>query len=167
MDPPVLIALDEIGNLSPLPALPALMAEGGGSGITTLAVLQSLAQAREKWNEHNASAIWDASIVKIVLGGGSNARDLQDLQTLFGERDDLTDSYSFDHNGQRTTQRTARRMPVLPVDMIRSLPFGTGIVVLRSARPIVTDLRPWTSRRDAAQLLGDRAAVETTIRAAH
>ena len=167
LDPPVLMALDEIGNLAPLPALPSLMAEGGGSGVTTLAVLQSLAQAREKWGEHNASAIWDASIVKVILGGGSNARDLQDLQTLFGERDELTDSYSYDHSGQRTTQRAQRRAPVLPVDMIRSLPFGTGIVVLRSARPIVTDLRAWTARRDAQQLLADRAAVEAAIRAAH
>ena len=34
LDPPVLMALDEIGNLAPLPSLPVLMAEGGGTGIT-------------------------------------------------------------------------------------------------------------------------------------
>ncbi len=33
LDPPLLLALDEIGNLAPLPSLPALMSEGGGSGI--------------------------------------------------------------------------------------------------------------------------------------
>src|SRR5699024_10939751 len=44
LDPPMLLCLDEIGNLAPLPSLPTLMAEGGGTGITTLAVLQSLAQ---------------------------------------------------------------------------------------------------------------------------
>ena len=167
LDPPLLLALDEIGNLSPLPALPSLMAEGGGTGITTLAVLQSLAQAREKWGEHNASAIWDASILKVILGGGSNARDLQELSTLFGERDEPTDSLTYDHNGQRSMQRSIRRVPVLPPDAIRALPFGVGITVLRSARPIVTDLRPWTSRRDARQLLADRASVEAAIRAAH
>jgi type IV secretion system protein VirD4 len=48
LDPPLLLALDEIANLTPLPSLPQLMAEGGGSGITTLAVLQSLAQARNR-----------------------------------------------------------------------------------------------------------------------
>ena len=36
------MALDEIGNLSPLPSLSVLMAEGGGTGITTMPVLQSL-----------------------------------------------------------------------------------------------------------------------------
>ena len=38
LDPPVLLALDEIGNLAPLPSLPTLMAEGGGTGITTMPV---------------------------------------------------------------------------------------------------------------------------------
>jgi type IV secretion system protein VirD4 len=38
LDPPLLLALDEIGNLAPLPSLPVLMAEGGGTGITTLPV---------------------------------------------------------------------------------------------------------------------------------
>ena len=51
------------------------MAEGGGTGITTRPVLQSLAQARDRWSEHQAGAIWDASIVKIILGGASNSRD--------------------------------------------------------------------------------------------
>ena len=36
MDPPLLLALDEIGNVAPLPSLPTLMAEGGGTGITPL-----------------------------------------------------------------------------------------------------------------------------------
>ena len=88
LDPPVLLALDEIGNLAPLPSLPVLMAEGGGTGITTMPVLQSLSQARDKWGEHAASTIWDASIVKVVLGGASASKDLQELSVLIGERDD-------------------------------------------------------------------------------
>ena len=91
LDPPLLLALDEIGNLVPLPSLPTLMAEGGGTGITTMPVLQSLAQARDRWSEHQAGAIWDASIVKIILGGASNSRDHQDLSTLIGERHEYTD----------------------------------------------------------------------------
>ena len=41
--------------------------------------LAVLAQARDRWSEHQAGAIWDASIVKIIPGGASNSRDLQDL----------------------------------------------------------------------------------------
>src|SRR5690625_4183755 len=61
LDPPLLLALDEIGNLAPLPSLPMLMAEGGGPGITTMPVLQSLAQARDRWSEHQAGEIGRAS----------------------------------------------------------------------------------------------------------
>lgn len=164
MEPPLLFALDEIGNLAPLPSLPTLMAEGGGTGITTLPVLQSLAQAREKWGENNANAIWDASIVKIILGGASNSRDLQDLSTLIGDRDESTDSVTTDAYGSHSTQRSLRRVPVLPPDVLRTLPFGTGVVMLRTARPIITILRAWPDRRDSAQLQHDRSEIERLLR---
>jgi type IV secretion system protein VirD4 len=146
LDPPVLMALDEIGNLAPLPSLPVLMAEGGGTGITALPVLQSLAQARNKWGDHAASTIWDASIVKVVLGGASASKDLQELSVLIGERDERTDTVSIGDYGQRSLQRSSRRVAVMPPERIRTLPFGTGLVLLRSAPPIVAALRPWTSR---------------------
>lgn len=119
------------------------MAEGGGTGITTLPVLQSLAQARDKWSENQAGAIWDAPIVKVILGGASNSKDLQDLSTLIGERDEFTDSVTLGDHGTRANQRSVKRVPILPPDRIRTLPFGTGVTLLRAAPPIMTDLRPW------------------------
>ena len=163
LDPPLLLALDEIGNLAPLPSLPTLMAEGGGTGITTLPVLQSLAQARDKWSENQAGAIWDASIVKIILGGASNSRDLQDLSTLIGERDEYTDSVTLGDHGSRSNQRSIRRVPIFPPDRIRTLPFGTAVTLLRAAPPIVTDLRPWPTRPDATQLKTDRTELESLL----
>ncbi|MDI4643273.1 TraM recognition domain-containing protein [Rhodoblastus acidophilus] len=164
LDPPLLLALDEIGNLSPLPSLPMLMAEGGGTGITTMPVLQSLSQARDKWGDHAAGAIWDASIVKVILGGASSARDLQDLSSLIGDRDERTDTISIGDYGSRSLQRSTRRVPVMPPETIRTLPFGNALVLLRSAPPLVTDLRPWTSRKDAEELGRERALVEAALR---
>jgi type IV secretory pathway TraG/TraD family ATPase VirD4 len=146
LDPPLLLALDEIGNLSPLPSLPVLMAEGGGTGITTMPVLQSLSQARDRWGDHAASAIWDAAIVKVILGGSSASKDLQELSSLIGERDEITDTVSIGDYGSRSLQRSTRRVPVMPPERLRTLPFGTGLVLLRSAPPIVTTLRAWTQR---------------------
>lgn len=166
LDPPLLMALDEIGNLSPLPSMPVLMAEGGGTGITTMPVLQSLSQARDKWGDHAAGAIWDASIVKVVLGGTSAARDLQDLSSLIGERDERTDTISVGDYGSRSLQRSMRRVPVLPPEAIRTLPFGTALVLLRSAPPVVTDLRPWTARPDSVQVNRDRVTIESALGAA-
>lgn len=164
LDPPVLLALDEIGNLAPLPSLPVLMAEGGGTGITTMPVLQSLAQARQRWGDNAATAIWDASIAKIVLGGASGSRDLQDISTLIGERDEVTDSVTVGERGLRSNQRSTRRVPIMPPDVIRTLPYGTALLMLRAAPPIVTQLREWTSRPDGAKLRDDRARIEEQLR---
>jgi type IV secretion system protein VirD4 len=164
LDPPLLMALDEIGNLSPLPSLPVLMAEGGGTGITTMPVLQSLSQARDKWGDHAAGAIWEASIVKVILGGTSSARDLQDLSALIGERDEHTDTISVGDYGSRSLQRSTRRVPVMPPETIRTLPFGTALLLLRSAPPLVTDLRPWTDRADADTIRTHRLDVEIALR---
>ncbi|MFC8797022.1 type IV secretory system conjugative DNA transfer family protein [Promicromonospora sp. NPDC057138] len=165
LDPPLLLALDEIGNLAPLPSLPTLMAEGGGTGLTTMPVLQSLSQARDKWGENAANAIWDAAIVKIVLGGSSSPKDLADFSTLIGERDEFTDTHTRGDHGSRSVQRSVRRVAILPPQAIRMLPFGISLVLLRAAPPIIADLRTWTARPDAAQLTDDRTQVETLLQA--
>ncbi|BDZ61101.1 hypothetical protein Lsed01_02503 [Demequina sediminis] len=164
LDPPLLMALDEIGNLAPLPSLPVLMAEGGGTGITTMPVLQSMAQARDRWGRDAATAISDASIAKVILGGASSSSDLQELSTLIGERDEMTDSITYGDRGSRANQRSIRRLAVMPPNIIRTLPYGTSLVLLRNAPPIITRMREWTARRDARTLKSDRAAVEDLLR---
>lgn len=123
-----------------------------------------MSQARDKWGDHAAGAIWDASIVKIILGGASSARDLQDLSALIGERDESTDTISIGDYGSRSLQRSTRRVPVMPPETIRTLPFGTALVLLRSAPPLVTDLHAWTSRAEAEHLGRERALVEAALR---
>lgn len=160
LDPPLLLALDEIANLTPLPSLPSLMAEGGGSGITTLTVLQSLAQARHRWGEHAADTIWDAATVKIVLGGLAKLRDLEDVARLLGEVDEPTQTFSRGRAGERSSTTSLRQVPVMPPSVLRTLPFGTGVLLLRHARPVVIDLQAWPDGPDAGRLADGRRAVE-------
>lgn len=51
----------------------------------------------------------------------------------------------------------------MPPDTIRTLPFGTALVLLRAAPPIVTKMLTWTRRPDAAQLRDDRAGIEALL----
>jgi len=166
LDPPLLLALDEIANLTPLPSLPQLMAEGGGTGITTLAVLQSLAQARNRWGEHAADAIWDAATVKVVLGGLAKYRDLDDVARLLGEVDELTETRSQGRGGERSSSTSVRMLPVMPPSVLRTLPFGMGVLLLRQSRPVVIDLCGWPARPDADRLRADQRAVEAATAAA-
>ena len=164
LEPPLALVLDEAANY-PLPSLPALMSEGGGSGITTLAVIQSLSQARDRWGRDAAGAIWDSAVVKVVLGGSSNSDDLADISRLVGERD--TPERSETVGGGRAGRSVStqnRPRPILEPASIRRIPVGHGLLLLRSAPPIMMRLRPWTARPDAADLASDRRTFETAMR---
>jgi type IV secretory pathway TraG/TraD family ATPase VirD4 len=162
LDPPLALVLDEAANY-PLPSLPSLMSEGGGTGITTMAVLQSLSQARDRWGRERAGAIWDAAIVKVVLGGSANADDLADISRLVGEREAEERSVS-SGSGGRTVSVSTRPRAVLEPSMLRRIGFGQALLLLRSAPPVMLTLRPWTARRDAAELWADRAELEEAVR---
>ena len=131
LDPPLALILDEAANYT-LPSLPSLISEGGGTGITTIAVLQSLAQARARWGEHDGTAIYDAASSKIILGGSTNARDLHDLAQLIGERDEHTHTTSYDGTGRRGTSTATRRVPIVDPAALRALPYGTALLLHRA-----------------------------------
>jgi len=154
--------LDEAANY-PLPSLTSLMSEGGGTGITTMVVLQSLAQARAVWGEHEAAAIWDAASVKLILGGGSNARDLEDLSRLIGQRDEKQFTQSIGPDGRQSHSSSLREVPVMDTARLRMLPFGTAVLMLRAARPIVLTMTSWAKRPEAAELQSSRRQLEEVI----
>jgi type IV secretory pathway TraG/TraD family ATPase VirD4 len=157
LDPPLLLLLDEAANIAPIPSLPHLLADGGGGGITTVAVLQSLAQARHRWGQPAAEAIWDAATTKVVLGGLSEADDLARISRLAGEIDEPTVTRTTGPGGG-SMSISVRRLPALPVERLRTLAPGQAIVLARHTPPVHTRLRPWTQlpqadiiRRDAAE----------------
>ena len=162
LDPPLALVLDEAANY-PLPSLPSLMSDGGGSGITTVAVLQSLAQARDRWGPDAAGAIWDSAIAKIILGGSANADDLADISRLIGEAEvrEVSHTYTPGPSG-RSMSTSLRYRPILEPSELRRLPIGAGLLLLRSAPPIMMRLKPWTFRSDAAALRSARSEWETT-----
>ncbi|MET9930354.1 MULTISPECIES: type VI secretion protein [unclassified Streptomyces] len=49
LDPPLTLVLDDVAAVAPLPALPALLAEGRTRGLPTLALMRSREQARTRW----------------------------------------------------------------------------------------------------------------------
>jgi type IV secretion system protein VirD4 len=111
LDPPLLLMLDEAANIAYLPSLTAMVAAGGGRGVTTVNVWQSRAHARDRWGTDAERAIWGASTVKLVLGGLSDAQDLQDLSTLVGTREERTDTVSVNGDGSRSTSSSWREVP--------------------------------------------------------
>ncbi|NWL29137.1 type VI secretion protein [Paenarthrobacter ureafaciens] len=166
LDPPLSLILDEIANLSPWPGLPVVLSDGGGIGISTLVVLQSLSQARSGWSMEEAATIWDSAIIKVIFGGGSDERDLRSLAGLLGERSLIMNTRSWSAQGRQDGEQI-RDTPVIRLDEIRRLPVGTALMLGRRTRPILLDLRDWHKRKDAAELGRSKVETERELAAGH
>ena len=59
--------------------------------------------------------------------------------------------------------RALRETPVMATSRLRMLPFGTAVMMLRAARPIVLSMKSWTQRPDAAELQLSRRRLEKVI----
>ncbi len=99
--PPVLLALDELANIAPIPDLPSMISEGGGQGLLTLACLQDLSQARHRWPDH-ADGFPSLFGTTVVLPGIGDVRTLEALSTLAGDEEIPTRTISW---GQAASDR--------------------------------------------------------------
>ena len=90
---PVVLALDEVANIAPIPDLPSMVSEGGGQGLLTLACLQDLSQARGRWGPL-AEGFLSLFGTTVVLPGIGDVRTLQALSALAGDEEVPTRSVS-------------------------------------------------------------------------
>jgi type IV secretion system protein VirD4 len=142
-EPPVLLALDEVANVAPLPDLPALVSEGGGQGVLTLACLQDLSQARRRWGQA-ADGFGSLFGATVVLPGIGDVRTLEALSVLCGSGDVWVRSES--RTGwarpRSRTWSTRRQRRLAPDEIARGWP-GHGLLLGGGRAPAWTPLPPW------------------------
>ena len=167
LSPPLSLVLDELTQFCPLPNLPQLMADGGGSGVFTSVFVQNIGQLKRVYGEAGAMAIWGAATVKIVLGSGGEPNELRDVSQLIGDvevRDQtLSRGYGTQFGRQYSTGEHVRKEPIASVSFLRELPPAEGVLLYRHVRAIRIKLRAWYQRRDAHQLKEDEAAVRKAL----
>ena len=98
-DSRLLLALDEIANVAPLPDLTTIVSEGGGLGVTTLACLQDLSQARHRWGDV-ASGFLSLFPTSVVLPGITDRDTLELLSLVAGQRHQVQRTTQLDHRGR-------------------------------------------------------------------
>jgi len=163
LSPPLGLFIDEAAQIAPLPTLPSLLADGGGQGITTVVVLQSLGQARERWGDDGATAMWDACSAKLVFGGLSSHRDLEAIARLSPEIDEPVPSRSRSRDGW-SESTTTRRAPALTPADVREIPRWQALLLYPGLRPVLTLQRPWWEEPRYARLIHPaREAIEDQL----
>ncbi|RLK58371.1 type IV secretory system conjugative DNA transfer family protein [Actinokineospora cianjurensis] len=147
LDPPLRAVLDEAANVSPLDDLASLMADSGGRGIQLYVYAQSMSQLRQRWGPEQALEIWDNASIKLVLGGMSASRDLEEISRLLTMRDIAQTSVSTGTgSGQVTVSQ--RRQRALTGSEIRELPEGQALLLYRNVAGTVVDLLGWWETPD-------------------
>jgi type IV secretion system protein VirD4 len=135
LDPPLLMALDEVTQICPVP-LPSWLSDSGGKGIQIAAVVHGEAQLAERWGDHGRQIVLDTSSVKVFLPGITDTTTLQAAATLCGQA-------AWKIRGQQH----ATRHDVATPDMIRQLPAGFALVIRGGCAPVITRLpRAWRNR---------------------
>jgi type IV secretion system protein VirD4 len=134
LDPPLLMGLDEVTQICPVP-LPSWLSDSGGKGIQVVAVVHGEGQLAERWGDHGRQTVLDTSSVKAYLPGITDTATLEAASTLCGEA-------SWKLRGQDH----ATRHPVATPDMIRQLPAGTALVIRGGNAPVIARLpRAWNN----------------------
>ncbi len=128
----VLLVLDELANIAPLHDLPELVSEGGSQGLVTLACLQDLSQARQRWGVA-ADGFFSLFGAKIILGGLGDLRTLEAVSLVAGDRDVTVRSVTRSGRGQTSRTRATRRQRLLPPDAIATLARTQALVITAGA----------------------------------
>jgi type IV secretion system protein VirD4 len=101
-----------------------------------------------------------------VLPGSSNADDLADISRLLGDRTVVERTETTQHGSGKSVSASKTQRPILDPATIRTLRPGHALLLLRSAKPIMLSLQPWTARPDAEAIRAARAQIEASFRAA-
>jgi type IV secretion system protein VirD4 len=147
LDPPMLMAMDEVTQICPVP-LPLWMADSAGKGILIVAVCHGLAQLEARWDKPGAQAIWDTAGIKVILGGISDPATLDRLSRLCGEIALRTHSRTRNDDGHWAHTRIYQHVRVLPLELLRTLPEWRALILRTNLSPVIVRLRMAWRRRD-------------------
>jgi type IV secretion system protein VirD4 len=142
LDPPLLMALDEVAQICPVP-VPSWLADSGGKGIQIITVAHGEAQLRGRWGPDGARIIMDTSGAKIWLPGISDTATLEAASALCGSTAMKEARNALDRHHERPDQYA--RHPVLTPDMIRQLPARYALIIRGGMSPVIARLpMAWT-----------------------
>lgn len=139
---PLLVLLDEAGNICRIPDLPERYSHYRDRGIVVVTILQSDHQGKQVWPHGGFEALLAAAMWWVFAGGNASAGFYRDVSELIGDYSYQERSASSGRNGGsvQVATRTERIMDVSDLD---SLTFGRMIVFASGARPALVRAQPW------------------------
>ncbi|MBV8991478.1 MAG: type IV secretory system conjugative DNA transfer family protein [Solirubrobacterales bacterium] len=149
---PLLLCLDEAGNIAPLPNLAEIASTAPSHNIQLISIFHDLAQARSRYRQQ-AETVVNSHRARMLLPGVADLETLRYFAGLVGDEETRDRSVTTGAGG--TTRSTAvRRRPLVAAEALRQLPHGHGLLLYGRIPPLELRLRMWFADRRLRRLAG-------------
>ena len=147
LDPPLLLMLDEAGNIAPLRQLGTYASSLASQGCQLVSVFQNLSQIRDRYG-NQANTIVTNHLAKVLMAGTTD-RELLDLLThLLGKQESTEESVTYAADGSRTSTASVRQHDLAPIHTLVQQRPGQVLALLSHCKPVKLRVRPYTETAD-------------------
>lgn len=149
INPALLLALDEVCNIAPLPNLDEIASTGPGQGVHLLCVLQNISQSYDRWGRDRAETIIANHRARLFCSGIGDRATLDYLRGTLGEEEIArisTQQRGISVPGART--HSTEHRPLATPHRIRQADRASSLLVYGRLAPAWITLR---ARRDGGQ----------------
>jgi type IV secretion system protein VirD4 len=149
---PLLLCLDEAGNVAPLPNLAEIASTAPSHNIQLISIFHDLAQARSRYGRQ-AETVINSHRARMLLPGVADLDTLRYFAGLVGEEEtrEITRTTG---SGGTTRSSGSRRRPLVAAEALRQLPEHHALLVYGRIPPTRLRLRLWFADRRLRRLAG-------------
>jgi type IV secretion system protein VirD4 len=147
---PLLLCLDEAGNVAPLPNLAEIASTAPSHNIQLVSIFHDLAQARTRYGRQ-AETVVNSHRARMLLPGVADLETLRYFAGLVGEEEarDYTRTIGA---GGTTRSAALRRRPLVAPEALRQLREGHALLLYGRIPPARVRLRMWFADRRLRRL---------------
>jgi type IV secretion system protein VirD4 len=151
---PLLLCLDEAGNVAPLPNLGEIASTAPSHNIQLVSIFHDLAQARSRYGRQ-AETVVNSHRARMLLPGVADLDTLRYFSGLAGDEEarELSRTTGAGAGGGTRTS-SVRRRPLIAPEALRQLPEGQALLLYGRLAPAQIQLRMWFADRRLRKLAG-------------
>jgi type IV secretion system protein VirD4 len=149
---PLLLCLDEAGNVAPLPNLAEIASTAPSHNIQLVSIFHDLAQARSRYGQQ-AETVVNSHRARMLLPGVADLDTLRYFAGLVGDeeaRETTRTTGAGSGGGTRTS--AVRRRPLVAPEALRQLPERHALLLYGRVPPAEIELRMWFADRRLRKL---------------
>ncbi len=147
---PLLLCLDEAGNVAPLPNLAEIASTAPSHNIQLVSIFHDLAQARARYGRQ-AETVINSHRARMLLPGVADLDTLRYFSGLLGE-EEIRETTRTSGAGGTSRSTGSRRRPLVAAEALRQLPDRHALLIYGRLAPVQVRLRMWFQERGLRRL---------------